>query len=117
MFQECSTKQEKVYILKIRQHRNTFIMYSIWENTRKSRAAMFSLNLLPYSYDIYHILRVDTPTFIYFAHLKHLFNSGLNEHRPHDIYYLILNSQTSKDKSKQNKANMLFYWMQIRFQI
>lgn len=78
---------------------------------------MFSLKFLPYSNDIYHILRVDTPTAMYFSHPKHLFNSGLNEHRPHDIYYLIFNKQTPKDKSKQNKANMLFYWMKIRFQI
>lgn len=37
----------------------------------------------------------------------------------HDIYYLIFNKQTRREdkRAKQNKANMLFYWMQIRFQI
>lgn len=37
----------------------------------------------------------------------------------HGIYYLIFNKQTRREdkRAKQNKANMLFYWMQIRFQI
>lgn len=37
----------------------------------------------------------------------------------HDIYYLIFNKQIRREdkRAKQNKANLLFYWMQIRFQI